>query len=424
MRRLAKILLGGVFLTAPMLPPFSGVAISQSAVSNNQVVDLGADVLSTQTLNVENASGATSAITTAGGNGLTAGVETGSLDVQSTQAMHAQAYAGTTTGVTTYAAGVIATTAATGNDSQSTISGGGALTGTFGQVTDGSQVKSDNNFNGAAAQLGFVSGSSQAIANSLDFGVTGSTMKVTTSQSNSATVDAEGGGTPAPSGSTVQDTSGSASFSATAVANNINSTGVSGSSQTLRATQTTTNDLTQSGEFVNVGNGQTIQSAATATANNISASNQGGDLNVQDTQSNASFTYGNAVATGFEYGSGQATAYGVGNSVLASNFGPTTELNNNQTNSAGTDATASFTGGNTGGPSYDAVASSSAIGNAATAFACSDCGGTITINNAQMSTGGVEATSSVNITGANRSVTSIATAQGNNATFYVSKPSN
>ena len=50
MRRPAKILLAGAMLLAPMTPPLSGVAISQSTVVNNQV-QLG-DVFATQTLNV------------------------------------------------------------------------------------------------------------------------------------------------------------------------------------------------------------------------------------------------------------------------------------------------------------------------------------------------------------------------------------
>ena len=76
-----------------------------------------------------------------------------------------------------------------------------------------------------------------------------------------------------------------------------------------------------------------------------------------------------------------------------------------------------------GNNGYDATSSATAMGNAATAFACSDCGGAINITNSQTNSGGVSAVSTLSITGANRSVTGVATAVGNNATFYVSKPS-
>ncbi len=105
---------------------------------------------------------------------------------------------------------------------------------------------------------------------------------------------------------------------------------------------------------------------------------------------------------------------------MAANAGPTTELSNTQTNTNGTEATASFTGGN----GYDASASATAVANAVTGFACSDCGGVLTATNSQTNSGGVGAAASVTITGSNRSVNSVATATGNSATFYVSKPSN
>jgi hypothetical protein len=130
------------------------------------------------------------------------------------------------------------------------------------------------------------------------------------------------------------------------------------------------------------------------------------------------------VATDFQFGTGQATALGVGNSVLAGNQGPSTDLNNLQLNTGGIEAEASFTGDN----GYDATSSATAMGNAAIGYACSQCGGVININNNQTTSGGgVEASSSTTITnlgGSNRSSTGIATAVGNSATFYVSKPSN
>ena len=129
-----------------------------------------------------------------------------------------------------------------------------------------------------------------------------------------------------------------------------------------------------------------------------------------------------SVATDFQFGTGQATALGVGNSVLAGNQGPSTELDNTQVNTGGIQAQASFTGDN----GFDATSSATAMGNAAIGYACSQCGGVISINNSQVTSGGgVEADSSTTITntaGSARSATGIATAVGNSATYYVSRP--
>ena len=87
-------------------------------------------------------------------------------------------------------------------------------------------------------------------------------------------------------------------------------------------------------------------------------------------------------------------------------------------NTSGVDAIASFTGNN----GYDDAANATAMGNAVTAYACSNCGGVMTVTSSQTSSGGVSASSTTTTTAGNRSVTGAATAVGNNATFYVSKP--
>ena len=92
---------------------------------------------------------------------------------------------------------------------------------------------------------------------------------------------------------------------------------------------------------------------------------------------------------------------------------------NTQSNSGGVVSNASFSGNN----GFDAASSATAMGNAATGFACSDCNGVVNVNNNQMNSGGVSATSTIDIAAPNRSVNASATAVGNNATFYVSKPS-
>jgi hypothetical protein len=425
-------------LLAPMLPPLSGVATSQSTVLNGQV-ELG-DVTSHQVLNVVDVSGATSAVASATGNSLLVGTEVGSIDVQpANPAQPIQTMSGATRAwnqltVDTYAGGpTTMLAAATGNTLEADISGGGALTGTFSQLSNGASVIGTNDFSATAAgptdpvvMVGDVSATAQAIANSITLGNTGSLLGVTTSQTSSALVDAVNESSPGL-GALLQDTTGTASFTSIAVNNNLTAVGAAsdtaGSSQTINATQSTT-DQTKAGQVLNADDGQTLIGVATATANNISASNQSGDLNLTSVQTNGAFTQGDSVVTAVAFGTAQVTGSGVGNSVMAANVGPSTELSNVQVNNGEVQGNASFTGGSSDPTqtSYDLTVSSTAFGNAATAFACSDCGGVINVGNSQTNANTIAATSLVDLNGPNRSVTSTATAVGNNASFYVTKP--
>ena len=125
-----------------------------------------------------------------------------------------------------------------------------------------------------------------------------------------------------------------------------------------------------------------------------------------------------AVLLAYDYGLGGAQAYGVANSNLAGNNGQYVDIDNSQFNSGGVETSATFQGN--GG--YDSYSSSVAMGNAVTGYACSECQGTLQANSTQVNTGGVSATSTVNITGSGRSITGNATAVGNNASFWVSSP--
>ena len=73
----------------------------------------------------------------------------------------------------------------------------------------------------------------QAIANSQGFGSTDSTINTSTTQSNSASVTANGG-------AVLGDVPDQASFSAVGSGNNVTSVGVGQTDQTLSATQTNT----------------------------------------------------------------------------------------------------------------------------------------------------------------------------------------
>lgn len=414
-----------------MLPPFSGAAISQSTATSTQV-QLG-DVFATQTLNVDTTTGDTTVTTTAMGNGGFAATEANALlTVQTSQSNSGQVRGQSTLNVATALGGQgTMITTGTGNSQEVDGLGGGGLAGTVTQTNTGTSVSAENDFSASTSvdgatpvQVNAISGSAQAIANAANLNTEGGTANLTVNQTNSAAVDGESGSQPPVGGATVQYSPGTASFTSIAIANNVTATGTGGASQTLNITQGSTGANVTAGQFLDAGTVQTAAGEATATANNISASNESGDLNVTDNQTNSSFTQADSVVTAYEYGTGDSVAQGVGNAMMAANVGPSTEVSNTQNNSAGIEVSSSFTGGNTGGASYDSAVSASAIGNAATGFSCTDCGGAITVNNSQTNSGGVGASTTVTLTGSTRSVSSTATAVGNNATYYASKPSN
>ena len=395
----------------PML--LTGVATSQSVVNSSQSQSTA--VTTSQTLNVVDVSSATTGVANSTGNSLSGAVTSGTLALTSSQSLTADVTSTQQLNVVVNA-GAMTTlnVASTGNTVDAdTVTGGGALTGSVNQTVGAVNVLATNSISAAGGQTGAISTGVQAIANSIGVGTDASPVAATTNQVSAAVTGAEDGGT-------LTYTPGMAAFSATAVSNNLTGTGSGGANQTITATQSMTGPRTQAAEFVYLGNAQTPLAAATASDNNISLNNQSGALNVVDSQTNTSYTRAQAVLSSYEFGSAQATAYGVGNSVLAANVGPYMSLDNTQTNSGGgIEVIASFAGNN----GYDGASSATAMGNAATGFACSDCGGVISVNNTQVNSAGVSATSTIDIAASNRTVNANATAVGNTATFYVSKPS-
>ena len=360
------------------------------------------------------ATGATTGVTDSTGNSLTGAVTSGSLAITSSQSLTADVTSNSTLNVVTSAGpSTTLNTATTGNTVDvETVTGGGPVTGALTQSVGAVNILATNSVGASGAQTGSLSTGVQAIANSIGIATDAAPVAVTTSQSSAAVVNAEDGGT-------LTYTPGTAAFTATAVSNNLTGAGSGGASQTVNATQTTTGALTQAGEYAYFGNAQAPQAATTASDNNISLTGQSGSLNVVAKQSSSAYTQAQTVLSSYEFGGAQASAYAAGNSVLAANAGPYTSLDNTQTSTGGVVASSSFIGNN----GYDATSSATAMGNAATGFACSTCGGVISVNNSQISTGGVSATSSIDIAASSRSTTGTATAVGNNATFYVSKPS-
>lgn len=398
-------------LLLPMLPPLSGVAISQSTLDNIQAQS--GSVTSTDTLNVVAVSDSTTATATSSGNAISGAVEAGSLAVQSTQTLISAVSASSIVNVTSNAgAQTSMSTAATGNTGDTGSYGGGALTGTVNQSISatGSTVGASQ-FNASGAQAGAVSASVQAIGNSHGVTVSDTSAAMTIGQAN-------GGLTQASGDAILGYAPGAATFSAIAVANSVTATGTGNNSQALTLNQSATGQVI-SEQDAHLGNGQAITGAATSTGNNILVTNETGGLSVTAVQADTGYVQAQGQVSGYEFGSGQATAYGVGNSALVGNYGQTLNLDNTQANSGGgAVVNANYSGDN----GYDAYSSATVMGNAVTGYACSDCNGTMTVKNSQTNSTDLSASSQVDITTSARSATATATAVGNSATFYVSKP--
>jgi hypothetical protein len=234
---------------------------------------------------------------------------------------------------------------------------------------------------------------------------------VRVNQSNDAEVLADGGGL-------YKYVSGTATFSAAAAGNNVTANGVDGSSQQIAVTQRNNTDLTQASQFTNFGNASITTTSATATGNNISAANDGPSLRVTADQQNLSYLQAQTVSSGYEFGAGSAVSYGVGNTVFAGGAGGETAMDVTQVNDGGgIESLASYTG--TQG--YDGSASATAIGNAATGYACSQCYGQVTVSNRQTSNADLSAVSTLSVA-SGRSANGVANAIGNTATYYVTRP--
>src|SRR5690606_5087304 len=218
-------------------------------------------------------------------------------------------------------------------------------------------------------------------------------------------INADGGGV-------VGDMGGTAVFSAAASANNITSAAGYGASERIIADQNNVSDLVQAAQFTAFGGAYIAHTSATASANNISAGNEGRLLDMTALQQNEAYVRAQAESSAYNYGSGTATAYGVGNSLLAGQLGEEVILDVEQFNIAGgIEAIAAYTGHD----GYDAAASAMAMGNASTGYVCSDCAGRMTVNNRQVNDADVAATGTVTVTGSARTVTGAANAVGNTA---------
>jgi hypothetical protein len=408
MRGLGKSLLAGTLVGT--LTCAAATSFAQSVFSDQ--VQTG-DVLSDQTLDVVTIEESTTATTTATGNAFDARQDGGDVDMRVNQNLQGNVSADTRLNVAASSgATTVLTTAATGNTSDAGVFNG-TLTGVYNQTTGPVAITGHSHTEAPNADAGDVSSSVQAIGNSQGVGVSYGVSGVRINQTNEAQVTTDGGGV-------YGQVNGAAAFVAATAANNITTTSEGGSSQRIIANQANNAGLTQAAQFTAFGQAYVATTQTTATGNNVSATNQGPLLDATIDQTNVAYVRSQAETSAAAFSSVTATAYGIGNSSLAGNLGEEVIVDNTQFNEGGgVESVAAFTGGD----GYDGLASATAIGNAATGFACSDCGGRMTVSNRQTNDADVGSTSSVTVSGSGRAVAGVSTAIGNTASYYTSRPS-
>jgi hypothetical protein len=396
----------------PMCAMLAGVATSQTVPSQglNGQVNLG-DIGAEQTLNVVTQEDVT-AVTTAGANTFGMTVSGADAGLTSDQVNQGRVLAHGVINNAGYVGETNMTSTAVGNSGTAT-----AASGTFsgfmvqtntGAVTARSQIEAEN------AQTDKVVESSLAAGNSQGLYLINGSMGARVSQNNQADVAADGG-------AIIRYVAGTAVIAGTAAGNNIDLVGANQSAARIITDQNNGAANVTATKFAAYGNSNVTVTAATASGNNLNAANEGTLLDVASNQYNTAYVRAQAEESSYQYGSAQVTAYGVGNSVLAGNYGPGLVLDNVQVNDGGgVEVIASFQGDN----GYDGGANATAIGNAVSGYVCNQCSGTMNANNSQTNNVDVGARSTISMTGGGRSLVGVATATGNNATFSVTNSGN
>ncbi len=381
-----------------------------SVVLNNQL-QLG-DVITGVTLNVEDASDEVSADVAAQGNSLSGTVQNGALDLSSSQTLNGDTRASTTIVATGETEGPLNTTTQARGNYLAAGAYGADLTIEGNQVVGPTEVTATTALTNADARLlGGASMGSTAIANTTAIGGTGARVEGIVSQRSDAGVRSE---TFVAS----QYIPATGEVIAQSLGNAIAVSSTAASSQGLVLRQRQAGDAVTANVSANSGNAWDLAGRARATANQSVLYNQGGSVVVTTDQSNLSQVRSSTVVTAFDYGAATANAAGTANEVSIGNNDRYLEIDNAQVNSGGVEVTSEFAGTN----GYDVRVGAEATGNAVTGYACSDCDGQMVIANDQTNSGPVSARATTTIRGSGRSVATSATATGNTATFYVSRP--
>jgi hypothetical protein len=408
MRTPAKILLAGTF--AAILPCAAATSQTLPSVDSGQLQT--GDIFANQSLDVVEATDGVIGSTVATGNSVDFTVDGVDLDVRSDQQLygHVTAQTDATVGVRAGDSSTL-TTAATGNTGDNGVYGG-TMTSRSTQLTDQVTITANSSVHADGAYGGDFASSTQAIGNSQGIYEVGGAVGALASQTNRADVTTANEGT-------ITRITGQSDFVATAAANNATLTGGGGGQRAI-VNQSNEGALTQAGAYASYGNVYLANTQATATGNNITASEQSPVFDLTTRQQNLAYVRAETAGNGYLFGAATASSYAIGNSMVAGNIGPEITLDNTQYNGgagAGVDAYAEQVGYD----GYDASSSAIAMGNAASGYACSDCQSTMSVNNQQNNGANVNAESHVSVN-SGRTVRGVATAVGNTASYYVSRP--
>jgi len=401
----AKTRLAGL-LVATLALPFCAAGTSRAGEVVNGQLQLG-DVLGHQTLDVQESAEGVAGSALSVGNTLSATGQAQAVHVESDQAVQGHVESSVVGTVGADAGPYYAVTSeATGN----TATAGTCCAPTTGSslqaLQAGSAVSAD-----AQSQLrgrtGGISIDVSAVGSTTGWEQVGGGVQTWTGQ----TAD---GLTIATNSGSAELSTGNAGLSATAVSNNVTGD-LENAGADLGVGQQGAGGTTAVIDFA-IASGTDIQAMATGVGNNVDVQATGSTVafNAQQQAAGATTVYSNLEAANWS-GDATVSAYGVGNSVVVSNNGPRVQLWNDQTVSGPVDVGASFTGG-TGAHAY---ASSTAMGNAVSGYACDTCGGELSATNRQTGNARVRANSALAVTGRARSVAADATAIGNSATYQV-----
>lgn len=391
---------------------WTGAATSQtpSSVDNDQTQS--GDVLADGQLNVVYADEVDQTVNGMG-NGYTAQAASGQMTVSNSQELTGNVRSTARIDLGDYAYDAVQSSSATGNSGQADSLGYGDMDLTSSQHVGNVDVTTSNTVEATGQQIDFLNASGQAVGNSHSFSQVGASSQVSIDQSNEGLVQSDGA-------YSVRYSQGEINTTASAVANNVTGAGTDGSSQDIAINQQMDGARTQASQYVSSANAQSISSSSTAVANNISISNSDNPLAVASSQTNNAYVRAETDVYANAYGGISSNAMGVANASSVAPLGEEITVDNNQISSAGVEALASFTGGT--GIGYDSEVSSTAIGNASTAYACTNCGeARMTINNYQNNSGQVRSSSTTTISAEGRRASNVATAVGNSATYYVSQ---
>jgi hypothetical protein len=405
----AKIRTAGL-LAATLALPFCAAGTSRAAdgqVINGQI-QLG-DVFSNQSLQVETAEDGLAGTGEAVGNIMSAVGQGSALDVQSDQSVSGKVESAVSA-VVSGSSGPYFTTATTATGNSATAGTCCApTTGSSLQTVEATGIVAADGYGEVGGSVQDVQADASAVGNTTGWNLINGGIEAWTGQTNQ-------GLTTSTNTGTFNQVTGNAGFTAASVANNVtvdaeNTPIDIGAGQDAQGTTQATIDVT-------LGDSVDSQSVANGVGNNVDAQASGStaSMNVRQTASGPVTAYAN-VQAGTWSGDANVLAYGVGNSAILSNAGPQADLWSDQTAAGDVGATASFTGG----AGANVYAASTAMGNAASAYACAECGGVVNATNNQVVSGRVRANTNVAV-GRARQVNAEARAVGNNATYEVSSP--